>query len=71
MRRILFQYTIILSKLGVILLIFWVTACEKFLTPDQLNIAESSEIFKEWDEYRSAGLGLYALQQDLVDQLLY
>lgn len=69
MRRILFQYTIILSKLGVILLIFWVTACEKFLTPDQLNIAESSEIFKEWDEYRSAGLGLYALQQDLVDQL--
>ena len=69
MRRILFQYIIRLSKIGVILLIFCVSACEKFLTPDQLNIAKTNEIFQEWDEYRSAGLGLYALQQDLVDQL--
>ena len=69
MRRILFQYIIRLSKIGVILLIFWVSSCEKFLTPDQLNIAKTNEIFQEWDEYRSAGLGLYALQQDLVDQL--
>jgi starch-binding outer membrane protein, SusD/RagB family len=27
-------------------------------------------MFKDWEEYRSAGLGLYALQQDLVEQLL-
>lgn len=43
--------------------------CEKFLNPDLPNVAETDELFTKWDDYRSAGLGLYALQQRLVDQL--
>ncbi len=53
---------------GLLLLIL-IQACEKFLSPDLPNIALTDEIFMEWDEYRSAGLGLYALQQTLVDQM--
>lgn len=65
-------YLILISKakyLGLMLTFILILGCEKFLTPDLQNIARSDEIFKEWDEYRSAGLGLYALQQNLVDQL--
>jgi len=69
MRRIPFQNKRRISGIGLVLMMFWVTGCEKFLTPDLLNIAKTDEIFQEWDEYRSAGLGLYSLQQDLVDQL--
>lgn len=69
MRRILIQYKSLIPRVGLVLLMFWVSSCEKFLTPDLLNIAKTDEIFEEWDEYRSAGLGLYALQQNLVDQL--
>lgn len=55
--------------IGTVFLMFALLGCEDFLTPDLDNIARTDEIFEEWDEYRSAGLGLYALQQSLVDQL--
>jgi len=60
------------GKVTIVLVLFfssWFFGCEKFLDPDLPNIARTDEIFVEWDEYRSAGLGLYALQQALVDQL--
>jgi len=45
-------------------------SCEKFFDPDQEIGIEEKEIFKEWYEYRSAGMGLYGLQQKLVEQLM-
>jgi hypothetical protein len=45
-------------------------SCEKFLNPVQeLNITED-KLFNDWYEYRSVEMGLYALQQQLVEQLV-
>ena len=45
------------------------TSCEKFLNPEQeLNITED-KLFGDWYEYRSVEMGLYGLQQKLVEQL--
>jgi hypothetical protein len=45
-------------------------SCEKFLNPDQeLHITED-RLYDDWYEYRSVEMGLYAIQQDLVEQLL-
>ncbi|MDX1315751.1 MAG: hypothetical protein R3356_09640, partial [Eudoraea sp.] len=63
-RKLAFHLAIIIP-----IFLFLLGSCEKFLEPDLPNIARTDEIFVEWDEYRSAGLGLYALQQALVDQL--
>ena len=49
---------------------FMLVSCEDFINPDQSLIVESSEMFDTWYEYRAAEMGLYALQQDLVDQLV-
>jgi hypothetical protein len=44
-------------------------SCEKFLNPDQeLHITED-KLFTDWYEYRSVEMGLYGLQQKLVEQL--
>jgi hypothetical protein len=49
---------------------FCLVSCEKFLNPDQeLNITED-RLYDDWYEYRSVEMGLYALQQDLVEQLM-
>ena len=45
-------------------------SCEEFFDPDQGLVVDESEYFQDWNEYRAAELGLYALQQDLVEQLL-
>jgi tetratricopeptide (TPR) repeat protein len=45
-------------------------SCEEFFNPDQgINITED-KLYTDWYEYRSAILGLYALQQDLVEQIV-
>lgn len=45
------------------------SSCEKFLNPEQeLNITED-KLFNDWYEYRSIEMGLYGLQQKLVEQL--
>ncbi len=45
------------------------SSCEKFLNPPQeLNITEDM-LFDDWYEYRSVEMGMYTLQQDLVEQL--
>ncbi|MDX9882117.1 MAG: RagB/SusD family nutrient uptake outer membrane protein [Prolixibacteraceae bacterium] len=54
----------------IISLIFLTTSCEKFFEPDQAKIVRSGSFYKDWSEYRSAGMGLYALQQQLVDQIV-
>ena len=49
---------------------FLLFSCEEFLNPDQeLDITED-RLYDDWYEYRSVEMGLYAIQQDLVEQLL-
>ncbi|SHE75738.1 Starch-binding associating with outer membrane [Mariniphaga anaerophila] len=57
-----------------ILLIFvvllGVSSCKDFLNPEQeINITED-KLFDDWYEYRSIEMGLYGLQQKLVEQLV-
>lgn len=48
----------------------WFTSCNDFFNPDQeLNITQD-QLYKDWYEYRATSMGLYALQQQLVDQLV-
>jgi len=62
-RSILLFITII-GLLGIL------SSCEDFFNPDQqVNVTED-ELYTDWYEYRAAEMGLYALQQDLVEQLV-
>ncbi|MCK4920455.1 MAG: RagB/SusD family nutrient uptake outer membrane protein [Bacteroidales bacterium] len=45
-------------------------SCEEFFDPTQELVRYENDMFADWDEYRSAEMGLYALQQKLVDQLV-
>jgi tetratricopeptide (TPR) repeat protein len=46
------------------------SSCDDFFSPDQdINVTED-KLYTDWYEYRAAVLGLYALQQDLVEQLV-
>lgn len=47
-----------------------VTSCEKFMNPEQELYVTEDQLYKDWYEYRSVEMGMYALQQDLVEQLL-
>lgn len=45
-------------------------SCKDFLDPDQdLNITRD-KLFDDWYEYRAVAMGLYGLQQKLVEQLV-
>jgi starch-binding outer membrane protein, SusD/RagB family len=45
-------------------------SCKDFLNPEQeVNITED-KLFDDWYEYRSIEMGLYGLQQELVEQLV-
>ncbi len=46
------------------------TSCENFFDPEQELVLETENFYKDWSEYRSAEMGLYALQQNLVDQIV-
>jgi len=46
------------------------TSCKDFFDPEQeLNITED-QMYNDWYEYRSVEMGMYALQQNLVEQLV-
>ncbi|KPK80773.1 MAG: hypothetical protein AMS27_16195 [Bacteroides sp. SM23_62_1] len=46
------------------------SSCETFFDPEQeLNITED-QLYDDWYEYRSIEMGLYGLQQQLVEQLV-
>jgi starch-binding outer membrane protein, SusD/RagB family len=55
-----------LSMLSMVMLM----SCENFFYPDQGMILDDEEVYGDWNEYRAAELGMYRLQQDLVNQLL-
>jgi starch-binding outer membrane protein, SusD/RagB family len=52
------------------LLLLGMGSCDNFFNPDQeLNI-NKEQLFDDWYEYRAAAMGLYALQQQLVEQIV-
>jgi len=58
-----YVFTILIATLTL-------SSCEEFLNPSQeLNIIEE-ELFDDWYEYRSIEMGMYGLQQKLVEQLV-
>ncbi|MCK4919664.1 MAG: RagB/SusD family nutrient uptake outer membrane protein [Bacteroidales bacterium] len=50
--------------------LIFTNSCEEFINPEQGLIVETNDLFDTWYEYRAAELGMYALQQNLVEQLL-
>jgi starch-binding outer membrane protein, SusD/RagB family len=68
------KYKRVVSKMVVFLLLVFFgifsISCEKFFDPDQELIIRSDNFHKDWSEYRSAEMGLYSLQQQLVDQIV-
>ncbi len=62
------KYSFIISFVLVFSIFF--TSCEKFFNPPQeLDITEDM-LYDDWYEYRSVEMGLYGLQQSLVEQLV-
>jgi hypothetical protein len=50
--------------------VVFLPSCKDFLNPDQeLNITKD-KLYDDWYEYRSVAMGLYGLQQKLVEQLV-
>lgn len=64
MMKIVRPYTFILLLLALLV------SCEEFFDPDQEIVVNENDLFKEWSDFRSAEMGLYALQQNLVDQIM-
>lgn len=59
-----------ITVISILMVMIFLSSCEKFFNPEQeLNVTED-QLFDDWYEYRSAEMGLYGLQQDLVEQLL-
>jgi hypothetical protein len=54
----------------VLFLLLVLSACEDSIYLDQSLVLTEDDDFKDWVDYRSAELGLYALQQELVEQLI-
>lgn len=46
------------------------SSCEEFFNPDQVISVTEDQLFNDWYEYRSASMGMYGLQQELVEQLV-
>jgi starch-binding outer membrane protein, SusD/RagB family len=48
----------------------FLNSCKDFLEPEQeINITED-KLFDDWYEYRSVAMGMYGLQQQLVEQIM-
>lgn len=62
------KYSVILMAILVTGLLF--SSCKDFLNPDQELALTEDDMFTDWYEYRSAELGMYSIQQDLVEQLV-
>jgi starch-binding outer membrane protein, SusD/RagB family len=62
------KYRYLYALLISVLMVF--PSCENFLSVEQDTILTEDTMFNDWYEYRSASMGLYALQQDLVEQIV-
>jgi len=50
--------------------VFYFTSCKDFLNPEQELYITEDRLLTDWYEYRSVAMGMYGLQQKLVEQLL-
>ena len=58
------------STIAILISLVFLPSCTDFLDPDQdLNVTQE-QLFDDWYEYRSVAMGLYGLQQNLVEQLV-
>ncbi len=62
------KYFLLIPFLLVALMM--VPSCDKFLDPEQELRITQDKLFDDWYEYRSVEMGLYGLQQQLVEQLV-
>lgn len=61
------KYPVII--ISFIISIGFMPSCKDFLSPEQDYISKD-QLYKDWYEYRSVAIGLYDLQQKLVEQLV-
>ncbi|MDC0584370.1 RagB/SusD family nutrient uptake outer membrane protein [Bacteroidales bacterium] len=54
----------------VVFILFTASSCKKFFEPTQTLVIAAEDYFENMEEVQSAVFGLYALQQEVVDQLL-
>jgi starch-binding outer membrane protein, SusD/RagB family len=50
--------------------VFFFSSCKDFLNPQQELYITEDKLLNDWYEYRSLAMGMYGLQQELVEQLL-
>lgn len=65
-----FRHSFVIYIIGIFFISTALSSCEKFFNPEYELIIESNKLYENWEEYRAAELGLYSLQQNLVEQLL-
>ncbi|MBV5314617.1 MAG: RagB/SusD family nutrient uptake outer membrane protein [Prolixibacteraceae bacterium] len=55
---------------AIVIVVLMFSSCKDYFYSPQVLVIEEREGFKDWIDYRSAVLGLYSLQQKLVEQLI-
>ncbi|HLO58014.1 MAG TPA: RagB/SusD family nutrient uptake outer membrane protein [Bacteroidales bacterium] len=63
------KYRVIFS-FSLLLLLISTFSCKDFFDPEQEINITGDELYKDWYEYRSVEMGMYSLQQQLVEQLI-
>ena len=49
--------------------ILLLASCKDFFDPEQKLVVNEDELYIDWFEYRSVAMGMYSVQQELVEQL--
>lgn len=57
-------------NISILILLLVLPSCKGFLYPDQELDIPNDQLYEDWYEYRSVAIGLYGLQQKLVEQLV-
>jgi starch-binding outer membrane protein, SusD/RagB family len=63
-----FRYFIFVSL--VVAPVIFFSSCKDYLNPEQELYITENKLLNDWYEYRSLAMGMYGLQQDLVEQLM-
>ena len=59
-----------LILLAMTVQVLCITGCEKFFDPEPTEVVLEEQMYKDWYDFRSAGMGLYSLMQGLVEQIV-
>ncbi|MFW5877848.1 MAG: RagB/SusD family nutrient uptake outer membrane protein [bacterium] len=55
---------------GILAAAFSFMSCQDYFHPEQDLVIKHENMYDVWEEYRSVGLGLYSLQQELFEQIV-